>query len=212
VAECAFATVERGLAAEGGSTELGLPTFPSRRFVSAGGLTVVHEGLLEHELVDHDADGEDARTLAITLLRATGMLSQGPMATRPLPAGPLLRMEGPQSQGRLVASFALHVGDRDPYALADDAQLPLLVTRGGGPGATGALAGTALTVTGAEVSAVVREAGVLQVRLFNPTAAPATARIEGRRGWVVDLRGRPVRPFEDTIDLGPWEIATASLA
>jgi alpha-mannosidase len=212
VAECAFATVERGLAAEGGSTELGLPTFPSRRFVSAGGLTVVHEGLLEHELVDHDADGQAARTLAITLLRATGMLSQGPMATRPLPAGPLLRLEGPQSQGRLEASFALHVGGRDPYALADDAQLPLLVTRGGGPGATGALAGTALTVTGAEVSAVVREAGVLQVRLFNPTAAPATARIEGRRGWVVDLRGRPVRPFEDTIDLGPWEIATASLA
>src|SRR3546814_15674534 len=38
-AECAFATVERGLEAEGGATELGLPTFPSRRCVSAGGLT-----------------------------------------------------------------------------------------------------------------------------------------------------------------------------
>ena len=34
----------RGLTAEGGPTELGLPTFPSRRFVRAGGLTVVHEG------------------------------------------------------------------------------------------------------------------------------------------------------------------------
>ena len=52
VAECAFATVERGLTAEGGPTELGLPTFPSRRFVQAGGLTVAHEGLLEYELVD----------------------------------------------------------------------------------------------------------------------------------------------------------------
>ena len=29
-----------------------VPTFPSRRFVQAGGLTVVHEGLLEYELVD----------------------------------------------------------------------------------------------------------------------------------------------------------------
>ena len=35
-AECAFATVERGLEAEGGPGEYGLPTFPSRRFVSAG--------------------------------------------------------------------------------------------------------------------------------------------------------------------------------
>src|SRR5207237_7674834 len=50
-AECAFAVVERGLEAEGGPTEKGLPTFPSRRFVVAGGLTVVHEGLLEYELV-----------------------------------------------------------------------------------------------------------------------------------------------------------------
>ncbi|MBV9040530.1 MAG: alpha-mannosidase, partial [Acidimicrobiia bacterium] len=34
-AECAFAVVERGLTAEGGPHEHGLPTFPSRRFVSA---------------------------------------------------------------------------------------------------------------------------------------------------------------------------------
>src|SRR3546814_11910631 len=85
-AECAFATVERGLEAEGGATELGLPTFPSRRFVSAGGLAVVHEGLLEYELVDI-ADGS-ATTLALTLLRRTGMLSPGPMATRPPHTGP----------------------------------------------------------------------------------------------------------------------------
>ena len=38
--------------AEGRPDEAGIPTFPSRRFVSAGGLTVVHEGLLEYELVD----------------------------------------------------------------------------------------------------------------------------------------------------------------
>ncbi len=43
-AECAFGTVTRGLTAEGGPNEIGLPTFPSRRFVSAGGLTVAHDG------------------------------------------------------------------------------------------------------------------------------------------------------------------------
>ena len=57
-AECAFTVVERGLTAEGRPEEFGLPTFPSRRFVQAGGLTVVHEGLLEYELVDV-ADGPD---------------------------------------------------------------------------------------------------------------------------------------------------------
>ncbi len=51
-AECAFAVVERGLTAEGGPTEVGLPTFPSRRFVGAGGLTIAHEGIVEYELVD----------------------------------------------------------------------------------------------------------------------------------------------------------------
>jgi hypothetical protein len=213
-AECAFAVVERGLEAEGGPHERALPTFPSRRFVQAGRLTVVHEGLLEYELVDidGDADGDAARTLALTLLRCTGMLSQGPMATRPLPAGPLTPMEGPQSQGRAEARFAVHTGGRDPYAVVDDAFLPLLVTRGGGVGAPGGPTGQALSVTGAEVSAVFREAGQLHVRVVNPSAEPATVTIEGRRGWLLDLRGRPLRPFEGTFELAPWQIATAALA
>ena len=209
-AECAFAVVERGLAAEGGPTELGLPTYPSRRFVSAGGLTVAHEGLLEYELVDLADD--QAHTLAVTLLRCTGMLSQCPMATRPLPAGPLTAMEGPQQQTRVSASFAVHAGDRDPFSVVDDAFLPLLVTRGGGSDATGAETGQALSVTGAEVSAIVREAGQLRVRVFNPTAEPTTVTIDGRHGWLVDLRGRPVAPFEGTFPLAPWQLATAALA
>src|ERR1700687_4917133 len=94
-AECAFGIVERGREAEGGIHEYGLPTFPSRRFVSAGGLTVVHEGLLEYELVD------DGRALAPTLLRATGMLSRDGMTYRPQPAGPAMAVEGPQMIGHL---------------------------------------------------------------------------------------------------------------
>jgi hypothetical protein len=211
VAECAFATVERGLTAEGGPTEQGLPTFPSRRFVTAGGLTIVHEGLLEYELVDLDERGTRAATLAITVLRCTGMLSQGPMATRPLPAGPLTPMEGPQSQHRVEARFAVHVGARDPYALADDATLPLQVTRGGGDGGSRPADGQVLPIGGAEVSAITREAGGLHVRLFNPSPTAATVTIEGRHGWLLDLRGRPLRPFEGTFDLGPWQVATAAL-
>ncbi|MFZ6004750.1 MAG: alpha-mannosidase [Actinomycetota bacterium] len=210
LAECAFAIVERGLVAEGGPTEQGLPTFPSRRFVAAGGLTIVHEGLLEYELVDLAADGSTAGTLAMTLLRCTGMLSQGPMATRPLPAGPLTAMEGPQQQGPVSATFAIHLGDRDPFAVVDDAFLPLLVTRAGNGSQPGS--GQALSVSGAEVSAVVRDAGSIHVRVFNPTDRDATVAIDGQRGWLLDLRGRPLRPFEGAFSLGPWQIATAALA
>ncbi len=212
VAECAFGTVERGLTAEGGPTEHGLATYPSRRFVTAGGLTVAHEGLLEYELTDLDEGATSAATLAITLLRCTGMLSQGPMATRPLPAGPLTAMEGPQSQHRLEARFAVHLGGRNPYAVVEDAFLPLCVTRGGGASASGPAEGQALSVTGAEVSAITREAGALHVRVFNPSPVAATVAIDGRQGWLLDLRGRPQRPFEGRFELAPWQIATAALA
>jgi hypothetical protein len=73
-------------------------------------------------------------------------------------------------------------------------------------------AGSALTVAGAEVSAVVREGQGPVVRVFNPRDVPTRVTIDGRRGWLVDLRGRPVEPFEGSFELRPWGIATAALA
>jgi alpha-mannosidase len=207
-AECAFTVVRRGLDAEGGPTERPMATFPSRRFVRAGGLTVAHEGLLEYELVD--LHGGRARALALTLLRCTGMLSQGPMTTRPLPAGPEDRLEGPQLQGRQTVRYAVHLGDRDPYAVVDDAFLPLQVatgTGGGGIAATGRM----LAVDGAQVSSVHRTAGALVLRVFNPTDEATTVTVGGRHGWTVDLRGRPLDPFEGTLALSPHQIATLHL-
>jgi hypothetical protein len=118
-------------------------------------------------------------------------------------------MEGPQQQGPVSARFALHVGDRDPYAVVEDAFVPLLVTKAGG--GQQPVDGQALAISGAEVSAVVREGGALHVRVFNPTDEPTTVRIEGRTGWLVDLRGRPLEPFEGSFELGPASIATAAL-
>jgi mannosylglycerate hydrolase len=205
-AECAFAVVRRGLVAEGRPDEFGLPTFPSRRFVSAGGLTVAHEGLLEYELVDID-DGK-AATLALTLLRSTGMLSRLGMAYRPLPAGPLTPVAGLQLQGRPIeARYALCVGGDDPYAMADDALLPLEVVHapGGGERPT---PGSVLEIEGAEVSAVRRRAGMLEVRVFNPSDQTTTVRVGSRSGWLVDLRGRTLDPFDGSFELGPFGIAT----
>jgi mannosylglycerate hydrolase len=222
-AECAFAVVERGPQAEGGPTEAPLPTFPAQRFVQAGGLTVVHDGVSEYELVDV-RDGA-AHELAITLLRSTGMLSQMPMPTRPLPAGPLIAVEGAQLQRRITRRYAVALGDVDPYALADDVLVPLRVVAPEAPGrgvsagsqnapVVGELPaeGSALAVDGAEVSAVVREGGSLVVRVFNPTATTSQVTFAGRPGWLVDLRGRPLEPFEGTFELRPWGIATVALA
>jgi hypothetical protein len=204
-AECAFAVVERGLEAEGGPTEAALPTFPSRRFVSAGGLTLVHEGLLEYELVD------EGRALALTLLRCVGLLSGTDLTTRPQPAGPPVVVEGAQMQGRRTLRYGVAIGPVDPWALADDAFLPLEVTEGTGTGDRPSR-GSALVVEGARVSAVRRVSGTLEVRVFNPTAVATTVSVPGRSGLRVDLRGRPLEHFEGSFPLPAWGITTARLA
>ncbi len=212
LAECAFAIVRRGLTAEGRADEFGLPTFPSRRFVSAGRLTVAHTGLLEYELVDLDrpepSDETRAKAIAVTLLRSTGMLSRLGMAYRPLPAGPLTPVEGLQMVGKAVeAHYALQIDCPDPYALVDDAFLPLELVHSPGLG-TRQDSGSMLRVEGAEVSAIRREAGALEVRVFNPTQSDTTVMLASRSGWLVDLRGRPVAPFEGSFVLRPFGIAT----
>ncbi|MGK2957040.1 MAG: glycoside hydrolase family 38 C-terminal domain-containing protein [Acidimicrobiales bacterium] len=210
-AECAFAIVERPTSAEGGPTEVALPTYPSRRFVRAGGLTVLHEGLLEYELVDLDEPGGSARELALTLLRATGMLSRVEMTYRPLPAGPPLPLEGAQVQGHHTLRYCIAAEpDANPWTLVDDAFLPLEVTNAAALG-TVPDRGSALTVSGAEVSSLTRRMGEVELRVFNPTAEATTVTIEGRSGKLVNLRDTTLATFETSFPLGPWEIATARL-
>ena len=204
-AECAFATVERGLEAEGGPHERALATFPSRRFVAAGGLTVLHEGLLEYEVV---ADGT---ALAVTVLRATGILSQSVMTYRDNAAGPALPLEGPQLQGPLTVRYAVHAGNRDPYELADQVWVPLEVVTGAGIG-EGPRRGQVLAVSGAEVSALRRVGGRLEVRVFNPCDREMTVSFGDRSGWVVDLRGAQIERFSGSLPLRPWGIVTVQLA
>ena len=206
-AESAFTVVTRGLTAEGRPDEFGLPTAPSNRFVSAGRLTVVHEGVCEYELID--VEGDAAHTMALTVLRSTGMLSRLGMAYRPFPAGPLTPVEGLQMRGKQVElRYALALDCDDPYRLADDVLLPLepVLSLGGGPRPA---SGSEMVVHGAEVSALHRVAGVLEVRVYNPTPSPATVSFPGRTGWLVDLRGYPEASFEGSFELRPFGIATA---
>jgi hypothetical protein len=208
-AESPFTIVTRGLTAEGRADEFGLPTAPSNRFVTAGRLTVAHEGVCEYELVD--IDGDAARTLALTVLRSTGMLSRLGMAYRPFPAGPLTAVEGLQMRGkRVTLRYALALDCDDPHGLADDVLLPLETVSSLG-GGTRPASGSELAVHGAEVSALHRVAGVLEARVFNPTAQAALVSFPGRSGWLVDLRGYPLEPFEGSFELRAFGIATARL-
>jgi mannosylglycerate hydrolase len=215
-AECAFAVVHRGLTAEGGPHEFGLPTFVSRRFVDCSdgdmGLAVLHDGLLEYEVLD------EGREVALTLLRATGYLSRSDPALRPNPAGPLDPLQGPQLQGRHVVEYALlpHLGDWQDARLhdaADELLVPLERVRAGGvDGAARPPAGRALRVEGSEVSALLRVAGWVVLRVFNASPEPSTATVEHdgapARGWRINLLGRTEGPFEGSVALRPWEIAT----
>jgi hypothetical protein len=223
-AECAFAVVHRDLTAEGGPHEVGLPTFVSRRFVDCSGvadgdtvgLALVHDGLLEYEVVG------DGTELALTLVRATGYLSRSEPMLRPNPAGPLDRLEGPQLQTPLALDYAVapHRGsahDTDLAGLADDVLVPLERVRGGGwRGADAPPCVRLLDVTGADVSALRRdERGALVLRVVNRSAdaTELTVRREGVPvvGREIDLAGAPLGPFGGRAALRPWQLLTLRL-
>jgi hypothetical protein len=203
VAECAFGTVTRS-SAEGGRHEFPLATFPSRRFVCAGGLTLTHRGLLEYELID------DGTALALTLLRCVGTLSKPAPRYRPNPAGPAVALEATQMLGRHTLQYALVMSTDDPWRVTDDAWTPLLVAHGAGAGHLGP-AGSHLTVHGGEVSALRRAADRIEIRVFNPRPTRARLEIPGHSGVLVDLRGRVTASWEEAFDLGPHQFATALL-
>jgi hypothetical protein len=139
------------------------------------------------------------------------MLSRLGMAYRPFPAGPMTPVEGLQMRGtRVTLRYALALDCDDPFALADDLLLPLETASSLG-GGTRPPSGSELSVDGAEVSALHRVGGVLEVRVFNPRPEPTTVSLPGRSGWLVDLRGYPEEPFEGSFELRPFGIATARL-
>jgi alpha-mannosidase len=219
-AECAFAVVERGLHAEGGPHEFGLPTYVSRRFVDCSdgeaGLALLHDGLLEYEVVDHGNE------VALTLLRATGFLSRSELSLRPNPAGPLDPLEGPQLQGRLTVRYALlpHRGtwfDARLHDAADEFLVPLQRASGGAwPGADQPARGSHLTVAGAPVSAVTRDGDHLVVRVFNPhpEATSVAVATDGgaAHGAVVDLVDTATDAFDGRLVVPPGAIRTLRLA
>ena len=182
-----FSIDRRGLDAEGGPSEVGLPTFPARDTLSAGGLFLVLPQVTEYEIVG------DGTEVALTALRCTGVISQGPMATRPMPAGPAIPTPAAQCPGPQSFSYTLVV-DADREAAIDAVLAPpravavhrdsdgSLASRRSGPTIHGRL----------RLSSCRRlPTGELEVRLWNPSGQTAGGGVEG--GTKVDLLGRPLR-------------------
>jgi alpha-mannosidase len=217
-AEGQFAVVERGLAMEGGHGEHPLPTFPAHGLVAAGGATVLLEHVLEYEIV---AGPE----LALTLHRATGLISRDRHPWRDEPAGPVIAAPSGQGLGARALAFALlprlaAVPDPDVLTALERYRQPLLAAPGQGATDLAPRSERGLSVSGPGVvlTSLRRRGDALELRLVNETAAQGTARIEGpfRSLARTDLLGRPIgqAAFAEAgaeVALGPWEIVTLQL-
>ena len=217
-AEGQFAIVERAILVEGGHGERPLPTFPAHGFVAADGATVLLEHVLEYELTD-------GPEMALTLLRATGLISRHVHPYRDEPAGPVIAAPTGQGLGSRRVSFALLPRSEGRPSGAVLAALeryrnPFLVAVGHGDAELNLRSTDGLSVEGDGIalSSLRRRGDGVEVRLVNETDAPAVARLRGRFGVVtsVDLRGLPVGEARRAggsadVALGPWEIATLRL-
>src|SRR4029079_1140548 len=100
VAEGQFGVVKRGLTVEAGHGAGPIATAPAAGFVHAAGATILLDHVTEYELVD-------GRELALTILRATGLISRNDNPFREDPADPEVPVPGAQMLGPWRASFAV---------------------------------------------------------------------------------------------------------
>lgn len=207
-----FAVTTRGLQAEGGGGEYPLPTFPAYDFVSAGPVTVLLREATEYELVDA------GRELALTLLRAVGMISVNVHPLRDEPAAGEVPIPGGQENGtdlRADYGILVHQDGWEAAGAVEWAQSWLadaIVISGRRESAEQPSPVQAVEVTGLGVGlgALRRvDASTDEIRLIGYHASPSTARLDANYAdvEVVDLLGRAVdTPDLRHIDGGGWEI------
>ncbi len=208
-AEGQFAVVERSGLPEAGHGEVQLGTYPARGFVDAGGVAILLPHVLEYELLEE-------RELALTVLRATGLISRSAHPYREEPAGPEVEIPDAQCRRPWSVAFALYPhADGDVLAQVERYQHPFVTARGAG-GETTSEEG--LRVEGAVLSSLRRRGDSLELRLVREQPEPGTALVAGdfREAREVDLLGRPLGPLpldggSLRLELGAWEIRTVQL-
>jgi len=221
-AEGQFAVVRRGLHSEGGHGESPLPTFPAYSFVDAGGAAVLLDQVSEYEVVD------GGRELAVTLLRATGLISRAEHPLRAEPAGPVIATPQAQLLGQEVRTRLAVLPHAGGWAqagvaeAAEDFRCPFLVAGGLAPdgGELTERAGLSVSGEGVVFSSLRRcgDGGAwLELRLVAMTGAATTARIGhaslARRADLLGNPGAELSVVDGWVDvpLRPWEIATIQL-
>ncbi|WP_147915291.1 alpha-mannosidase [Ruania zhangjianzhongii] len=197
-----FDVTRRGRTAEGGWGEYPLPTFPATGFVSAGNAHVLLAKLTEYEVVGGAAGDE----LALTLLRAVGMMSVNVHPLRDEPAGSEIPVPGAQYLGTEVSTRLAVLPRAGGWERAEVARWaehfrhePLVVR--GHAAAGGALPAAAAgpELTGPAVLSSLRQVGdggasVVEARLVSMSSAEQDVRLtapDGAAWQVTDLRGRP---------------------
>lgn len=214
-AEGQFAVVERGLEAEGGHGEHPLPTYPAHGFVAVDGVAALLNHVTEYEIV---ADGTE---LALTILRATGMISRNANPYRSEPAGPQIAIPGAQLLEHCALEFALHPHqgawhEAGVVEAAERYRLAFMVEHGTGQ-TTAELPGPGLALHGEGVvlSALHQRDGWLEARVVCERPTPVRARLDGGivEARATDLLGRPEAALDVTaggvdLDLGPFQIRT----
>jgi alpha-mannosidase len=225
-ADGAFHVTRRALTAEGADHEIGLPTFPARRWVDVSdgkmGLAVFHRGTPEYEVLD-------GRAIAVTLLRSVGWLSRQGMSYRAGPAGPKMATPGAQLPGahRFELAVFPHSGDWRASKVHDVAEgfaYPLRAISVGKHAGTLSPTGGALTIEPASVqlSALTRDGDAIICRVYNASGEPSTARLrfaaplDGRNASIVGLLGEKkeaalIDEGAVVLPMRAWEITTIRL-
>lgn len=222
-----FDVTRRGRTAEGGWGEHPLPTFPATGFVSAGRAHVLLAKLTEYEVVTPTA-AAGGDELALTLLRAVGMMSVNVHPLRDEPAGSELPVPGAQYIGAAVSTRLAVLPSAAGWEQAEVARWAevfrheALVCRGGAarggplpPAVTGpALEGPAVLTSLRRVGSD-DDGHVLEARLVSVSDADAEVSLlplAGRRWVATDLSGRPTGPDPDPATgrttLPAWTIRT----
>ncbi|MGQ0670695.1 MAG: hypothetical protein ACT4PO_13660 [Actinomycetota bacterium] len=177
VAGSPFELIERGLVSEGSDLEAPSATWPARGVVTAGGLALFAEGVVEYEIVG-------GQELAVTILRCVGTISRETLATRPFPAGPDVPTPDAQMIGMSSFALGLRIGARheDLIPLWERFALPLRSAQAAGGGGLPS-SESLLDISGeAALSSIRRKGDALEVRLWNPRKdRPVRASISGHR-------------------------------